>query len=296
MGTADENKRSRKTLFDEIGSLIDVPNRPDAVRKAKAFHVKYILARFGTIVVACLLLILCLFRLMSFWVFLPIFIIAAFSGPFLVVTLIRGSVKILNNHCDTLGALVFFLWLTKYFWRKDMNCAVCVFNIGISDIYAGRLEDAEKVRRVCEQKFPNATGTYVGASLGIEVAITRKDWDAFQRDYRLFSQASSNIPPKRAFRINQVLQYPQLVELYKQGKYEELYNGLVNYIVPHKLVSAETRRNYYLYKVALLLGNPGLAEQHANFVRTFGGCTCYRAEITGIPVEQLQPLENPPTL
>ncbi|MGI6216808.1 MAG: hypothetical protein ACOYIK_04250 [Coriobacteriales bacterium] len=294
MTTQNGGSTSRKTIFEELCAMIDIPDRPYAVRKAKAYRVKFLLLRWGPFALLFLFYFLLIFSIIDITIFSILLLVIVFLTPILNVQLAKNSNKILNDHCDTIGAITNFAWMIKYFWRKEKYCLTCLFNVGIAEIYSGRIDDAERVRWICDQRFQSPFGAYTAASIGIEVDISRKDWASFHRDYDIFVQASSDIKQRNAYRINQVLQYPMLVRLYNDGNYGALYEGISKFSVFRKVNSLEVRRNYYQYRVALLMGNTELAQFHGSRVALYGGTTCYRAEVTGIPVEQLQPIDVPP--
>lgn len=72
---------------------------------------------------------------------------------------------------------------------------------------------------------------------------------------------------------------PLYFQLFRDGKYEELYHGIKIAISLRNSLLSKVKQNYYLYKVALLLGDNEKADEHKKFVIQNGGTLWYRLEI-----------------
>ena len=68
-------------------------------------------------------------------------------------------------------------------------------------------------------------------------------------------------------------------QLYLSGSYSELYDCIKNAKSKHRSKCFEVKRNYYLYRVAMLLEDWEKAEKHRNFVVEYGGTLRYREDI-----------------
>lgn len=270
---------SRKHVYEDLNRFIFVPDRPDAVRKAKSYAAKVTFVRYCAVALMLALMALAVMYIIDVWLMLFLCIVVFSIEYAWMRSLGKSSTKILDDQCDAQGAVPYYTQLTKSMRRRERSCAIETSNVGAAVHALGRVDDMVTVSRIIQRYFPGSFGTYLSSALDIEADIMRKDWTAFRYHYDAFVQASRGIKQQYNFRMNQVLQYPALVELYKQGNYPELYDAISNYITSKRSNITEVRRNYYLCKVALLMGNAQLAEKHRNFVMAFGGTTYYKAEL-----------------
>ena len=73
--------------------------------------------------------------------------------------------------------------------------------------------------------------------------------------------------------------YQELINYIFAGSYSELYDCIKNAKSKHRSKCFEVKRNYYLYRVAMLLEDWEKAEKHRNFVVEYGGTLRYRGNI-----------------
>lgn len=67
--------------------------------------------------------------------------------------------------------------------------------------------------------------------------------------------------------------------MWDKGEYAELYNKIKLAVPFRKSMLSEVKRNYYLYKIALNLGDNEKADEHSKFIIQNGGNLWYRHEI-----------------
>ena len=76
------------------------------------------------------------------------------------------------------------------------------------------------------------------------------------------------------------LMYPELLQIWDNGEYTELYEIIKHTVNPRKTLLSEVKKNYYLYKVASVLGENEKADKHRLFVVENGGGLWYRKELS----------------
>ena len=193
------------------------------------------------------------------------------------------SAKIVNTwarDCDIAKYLGIYNELVAYAPARS-NWGVHFYNLSMSLLEAGRLEDAERVQSLAEQYCTSQMGRFYCEMGAIELTGYRKDYEEMEEHCRRLSSVQSKIRLTGILRTRytNTMQYPGYVQMSQNGEYQELYNIFSKREAAAVKMSEKVRLNYRLYKIALQLGDEKKAEEHKDFVIQRGGTTRYRTEL-----------------
>lgn len=206
--------------------------------------------------------------------------------PAMVYGIYRASFSkkvqnVLLQECDPNRVLSLYSTLVSY--AKNRNWEIHFYNLAQNLYYAGRFEDAEKVQSLLLKYCPSNKGKLYYEMIGIDLAIHRQDLEVedVTSHCLIMAELGKKVKLKGTMYLiySGKMRYPMCFQLFRDKKYEDLYNGIKIAITLKNSLLTEVKRNYYLYKVALLLGDNEKAEEHKKFVMQNGGTLWYPKEL-----------------
>lgn len=188
--------------------------------------------------------------------------------------------KIFTEECDAVRYMSLQSVLMSHANART-NWGVFFYNMARTLLEIGRVEDAEKVNALLAQYCTTYWGRFYYETIAVELAGYKKNYEEMEEHCVKLSQIETKVKLNQAMRTAYIerMQYPNFVRMSENGAYQELYNIFNRYESMEQKISARVQRNYYLYKIALKLGNEKKAEEHKAFVLQRGGNLRYRSEI-----------------
>ncbi len=189
--------------------------------------------------------------------------------------------NILLQECDPNRLLSLYSVLLSY--ANKRNWEVHFYNLAQNLYYAGRFEDAEKVQSLLAKYCPSNKGRLYHAMIALDLAVHRQDLeleDVVNQCLMMYELGEKvYLKGMRYFIYSGKMRYPMYFQLFRDKKYEELYDGIKVAVLFRNSLLGEVKRNYYLYKIALLLGDNEKADEHKKFVMQNGGTLWYPREL-----------------
>lgn len=201
-----------------------------------------------------------------------------------VIYRVSFSKKIENKllrECDPNRFLSLYSMMLSY--ANKRNWELHFYNLAINLYYAGRFEDAEKVQSLLAKYCPSNKGRLYYAMIALDLAIHKQDLEVEDVVHHclIMDELRKKVHLKRVvyFICLGKMRYPMYFQLFRDKKYEELYHGIKIAVSLRNSLLGEVKRNYYLYKIALLLGDNEKADEHKKFVMQNGGTLWYPREL-----------------
>lgn len=201
------------------------------------------------------------------------------------------TIKIINiwtQDCDVVKFLEIYSYLISAGKPRHNWWGVYFYNLGRGLLAAGRMEDAEKVHSLMAKYCTDTWGQFYYEMMAIELTGYKKNYEEMEAHCQKASYVQSSLQLKAPLqsRYTEIMQYPHFVQLSNRGEYQELYNLLSQYEARAQSMAAKVSKNFYLYKIALLLGNREKAEEHKAFVIQKGGSLWYRSAVMTESMEE----------
>lgn len=201
------------------------------------------------------------------------------------------TIRIINiwtQDCDVVKFLEIYSYLISAGKPRHNWWGVYFYNLGRGLLAAGRMEDAEKVHSLMAKYCTDTWGQFYYEMIAIELTGYKKNYEEMEAHCQKASYVQSSLQLKAPLqsRYTEIMQYPHFVQLSNRGEYQELYNLLSQYEARAQSMAAKVSKNFYLYKIALLLGNREKAEEHKAFVIQKGGSLWYRSAVMTESMEE----------
>lgn len=201
------------------------------------------------------------------------------------------TIKIINiwtQDCDVVKFLEIYSYLISAGKPRRNWWGVYFYNLGRALLAADRMEDAEKVHSLMAKYCTDTWGQFYYEMIAIELTGYKKNYEEMEAHCQKASYVQSSLQLKAPLqsRYTEIMQYPHFVQLSNRGEYQELYNLLSQYEARAQSMAAKVSKNFYLYKIALLLGNREKAEEHKAFVIQKGGSLWYRSAVMTESMEE----------
>ena len=190
-------------------------------------------------------------------------------------------INILTQDCDVVKFLELYSYLMSGAKPWNNYWGVFYYNLGRGLFAAGRMEDAEKVHSLIAKYCTDTWGQFYYEMIAIDLAGYKKNYEEMEAHCQKASYVQNGLQLKTSLRSRymEIMQYPHFVQLSNRGEYQELYNLLSQYEAKAQSMAAKVSKNFYLYKIALLLGNGEKAKEHKAFVIQNGGSLWYRSAV-----------------
>ena len=285
--------KSKTQQYADFISTVDIQTQPEDKKYIEQYIISFNRIRKISL---CWTMVTCLLYFLNSYMLIVGIEIMSFGTAFVLVMLLllcaflmlriyrmRLGLKMNNiwvQDCDVVRYLGLYNELAQY-ERNSTNWGIHFYNLGMALLAAGRVEDSEKVQSLMEKYCTGHWGAFFYELVSIELAGYKKDFEEMEEHCKKLSQIKRRVRLRGNMRVLYLekMQYPSLVQMSRSGEYQELYNFLDQDKTMERNASARVRKNFYLYKIALLLGNEKKAEEHKAFVIQAGGTLRYRAEV-----------------
>ena len=285
--------KSETQQYADFVSMVDIQTPPEDKKYIEQYIVSFSRIRKMSIcwtIVTCLL-----YFLNSYMLIVGIEVLSLGTAFVLAILLLlcgfmmlriygmRFGLKMNNvwvQDCDVVRYLGLYNELVLY-EKARAHWQIHFYNLGMALLAAGRVEDSEKVQSLMEKYCIGCWGQFFYEIVSIELAGYKKDYQKMEEHCKKLFQIKRRIRLRGNMRVLYLekMQYPSLVQMSRRGEYQELYDFLDQNKAMERNASARVRKNFYLYKIALLLGNEKKTEEHKAFVLRAGGTLRYRAEV-----------------
>ena len=272
--------QGRTQQYRDLAALIDIPKFPQEEKSVKKYWLTVNILKIVTI---CALV----FEIISTILDLDIKSLVGIAAVVLLIIYLWYRCKsmkkfrdILFESCDPVRALAWYGNLIFYTRRKS-NWELHFYNVAILLYYSGRIEDAKKVQLLQQKYCPGNLGRMYYEMIEAKLALYMMDREKIENHCSNMYQLSKSVRLKGMMRYLYMerMQYPMLIQMRDRGEYTELYNYILHAVSVRKSLLTEVERNYYLYKVASILGDSEKMHEHRAFVIQRGGALWHRQEM-----------------
>ena len=285
--------RSETQQYADLVSTVDIQTQPEDKKYIEQYIVSFNRIRKISL---CWTMVTCLLYFLNSYMLIVGIEIMSLGTAFVLAILlllcaflmlriyrIRFGLKMNNiwvQDCDVVKYLGLYNELVQY-ESNSTNWGIHFYNLGTALLAAGRVEDSENVQSLMEKYCTRRWEQFFYEMLSIELAGYKKDYEEMEEHCKKLSQIKRRALLRGNMRVLYLekMQYPSLVQMSRRGEYQELYNLLDQDKAMERNASAKVRKIFYLYKIALLLGNEKKAEEHKAFVLQAGGTLRYCAEV-----------------
>lgn len=282
--------------YEELISLVEFPEIPQEKAKARTCWILMNILRF-LILSGLVLIFFIQFQfdnklplVIAILLLLVIFIYARFLFN-------RTIFSILNKDCDPIRFLAYYGTLLSYYnnnMKKEGTWELVFYNIAMGFYYADRMEEAETVLGLLKKYCPSSAGCFYNEIIEAYLASVKGDMQEARDHYLQAGQIGKYLRPTimpKCF-YERLSFYPEWIQMYQDGLYKELYNSVENTSVWDYVLISKVMQNYYLYRIAMLLGDKEQADAHKNFVLENGGRLWYRTELMEKGMNDLHAIPN----
>lgn len=191
--------------------------------------------------------------------------------------------NILLKDCDPVRGLALYGNLVSY-TKRQSNWELHFYNLASLLYYAGRFDDVIRVQSLLQKYCPGNLGQLYYEMIETELALYKMNIEEVEKHCANMQRLSKSVHLKGIIQLLyfQKMQYPVLMQMRNRGEYTELYDKIKQAVSAQRSLLIEVKQNYYLYKIASVLGDEEKMEEHGKFIIQRGGTLWYRQEIEKI--------------